>query len=118
MPSWHISDNLKEWIPILFHPQHFKVKEICEIIGVQKSLVYQTLTYHRDHGVPYNPAAGFAGQEQHQTLNLMDRKLIQSLLNQQHCLYPDKIQEELSQHHGVSVSVPTLLRTLDQLHFS
>ena len=46
MPPQHVSRDLKEWIPILFHAQHYKVKEICEILGVQKSLVYQTVAYH------------------------------------------------------------------------
>ena len=118
MPPWHVSHDLKEWIPILFHAQPFKVKEICEILGIQKSLVYQTLAYHRDHGVPYTPTAGFAGGGWNWTLKRTDIKLIRSLLNQQHCLYLDEIQEELHWHHGVCVSVPTLLGTLHHLHFS
>ena len=118
MPPQHVSCDLKEHMPILFHAQHFKVKEICEILGVQMSLVYQTLAYHRDHSVPYNPTAGFAGQGRNRTLNPTDIKLIKSLLNQQHCLYLNEIQEELHRRRSVCVSVPTLLRTLHCFHFS
>jgi hypothetical protein len=33
-------------------------------------------------------------------------------------VYLDKIQEQLLLHHGVKVSIPTLTRTLRQLHFT
>ena len=51
----HRSQGLKSRIPILFYEQDFTVKEICKILGIQKSLAYSSLTYFRTHGTTHNP---------------------------------------------------------------
>jgi hypothetical protein len=35
----------------------FNIKEIGRVLGVKKSIIYQTLNYHRNYGVIYNLAA-------------------------------------------------------------
>ncbi|KAG2071805.1 hypothetical protein BDR04DRAFT_1097803, partial [Suillus decipiens] len=43
MPPWAISSDLKLRIPVLRHVQGLSIKQICEVLGIRKSLVYQTL---------------------------------------------------------------------------
>src|ERR1700735_1422237 len=82
-------------------------------------MIYQTLNYHRNYGVTYNPAAFSCfpcGQPC--TLTNTDLNLIKSLLSQDPTLYLDELQDELLMHRGVSISIPTLLRSLRRIHFS
>ena len=48
---------------MLFYHQGFKIKDICDVLGIKKTLVYQTLLYARAYGVPYNPHAFQHGQK-------------------------------------------------------
>jgi transposase len=111
-----VSADMKARIPVLFCQQGFKVKEICGVLGLKKSLVYQTLRYHNLHGVPYNPHAHQHGRKR--KLSQGDVRFIVALLNRRHCLYADEIQEKLSDERGVFISLSTLLRTLRRLHYS
>jgi len=119
MPRRHVSRDLKERIPYLRYVEGFKVKEIERLLGVKKSMIYQTLNYHREYGVTYNPAAFLQrGRGRRRTLDYIDLRLLKSLLSQDACLYLDELQEELLVRRGISVSVQTLLRSLRRLHFS
>jgi hypothetical protein len=51
-----ISRDLKVRIPTL-HYHGYAVKEICDLLGIGKSLVYKTLQYHQIYGLTYNPLA-------------------------------------------------------------
>ena len=95
------------------------MKEIERILGVRKSMIYQTLNYHRDYGVTYNPMA-FSNfpRGRPRILSSTDLALIKSLLSQEPTMYLDEIQDELLTRRGAVVSIPTLLRTLRRLHFS
>jgi hypothetical protein len=42
MPSHHISKEMKAQILVLFH-QGFNIKEICDMLDLRESLIYQTL---------------------------------------------------------------------------
>jgi len=44
MPHCSVSRDLKAHIPILHYEQGLSGKKICELLGVKKSLAYQTLT--------------------------------------------------------------------------
>ena len=110
-----VSKDLKARIPTL-HQSGYKVNEICEILGVQKSLVYQTLQYHQLYGIPYNPFAQATGR--HRILTPIDLGFIRLLLAHHHTLYLDELQEELRVQRNLHVSLPTLMRTLRHLHFS
>ena len=103
MPSRTVSRDLKARIPSLFHQQGFKIKEICAILGVKKTVVYQTLSYARAYGVPYNPHAHKPGRKR--VLSKGDLDFIVALLNCRHCLYLNKIQEQLCNKSGTLVLI-------------
>ena len=119
MPRRHVSHDLKERIPYLRYVEGFKVKEIERILGVKKSMIYQTLNYHRDYGVAYNPMA-FSNSScgWPRVLTSTDLDLIKSLLSEEPTMYLDELQDELHTRRGTDVSIPTLLHLLRRLHFS
>lgn len=116
MPRRPVSRDLKARIPILFHEQNLKVKEICTVLGIRKTLVYDTLKLHRTFGLAYNPHAKHVGRER--SLTTIDMKYIYNLLQQRHLVYLDEIQKDLSTQRHVHVSIATMLRTLHRLHFT
>ncbi|KAJ7599016.1 hypothetical protein C8J56DRAFT_1039895 [Mycena floridula] len=87
-----VSADLKARIPTLSLDLHFNVKAICRILGVKKSLVYNTLHLYQTTGCTTN-APTF-------------------------CHYLDEIQSELLNQRGVKVSIATILRALHRLHFT
>ena len=105
-----ISNDLKARIPALCHEQGLIVKKICHILNIKKTLAYQTLHYYRQHGVTHDVNARKPGC--HRTLTSTDLSFICKLLNQQHTIYLDGIQEQLLLHHGIKVSLTTLTHTL------
>ena len=119
--SFHsVSKDLKARIAVLFHRQGFKVKEICILLGLSKSMVYRSLAYAHTYGVPYNPHTrlhcNLPGRKH--LLSQGDLKFIIALLKHRRSIYLDEIQDHLSQERGVSISIPTLLRTLRRQHYS
>ena len=95
------------------------MKEIERLLGVKKSLVYQTLTYYQCYGLAYNLNTFLHSQQgRRRTLNPTDIRLIKSLVSQDPCLYLDELQEALLVRRAVSISIPTIFRTLRRLHFS
>ena len=116
MPTRTISRDLKARIPPLFHQQGFNIKEICGILGIKKSVVYQTITYARMYGVPYNPHSHKTGRKC--VLSQGDLQFIVALLNRRHCLYLDEIQSQLFTERGTTISITTLFGTLRRLHYS
>lgn len=111
-----VSRNLKARIPVLRFELGFSVKEICKILGIRKTLVYQTLRYHCIYGTTLNPhARANSGPRKLSQINLA---FIRDMIAQQHSLYLDEIQEELVARWGILVSIPTLARTLCRLDFS
>lgn len=116
MPRRHISQDLKARIPVLFHDQGYTVKEICEILGIKKSLVYQALTYFKAYGVAHNPFAHKPGRNR--LLAPADVKFVSALVDRRHTIYLDEIQDELYQQRGIFISIPTLCRTLRRLDYT
>jgi transposase len=116
MPPRAVSRDLKARIPVLYYEQHYTVKEICDLLGIKKSLVYKTLDIYRTYGIAYNPHTRQSGRRR--LLAITDMAFIYNLVEQRHCNYLDEIQNELFMHHGVWCSTPTLLCTLRRLHFS
>jgi len=116
MPRRNVSRDLKARIPILYHDHGLKIKKICSLLGIKKTLVYDTIGHHRKYGLPYNP--NHRNQGRQRLLTPTDLSFICGLLEQRHCIYLDEIQEQLLVRRGVKVSTPTLLRTLHRLHFS
>jgi transposase len=119
MPRRHVSPDLKERIPYLRYVEGFKVKEIERILGVKKSMIYQTLNYYRNYGVAFNPRAfSNFSRGRRRILTSTDLNLIKALLDQEPTMYLDELQDELLTRRGAVVSIPTLLRSLRRLHFS
>jgi transposase len=116
MPAKHVSEDLKARIPILRYEHGYSVKNICLLLDVKKSMVYQILTYHRTYGVTSNPHRRASHRQR--ILSPVDVEFIRSLLSQQHTLYLDEIQTELRLRRNVYVSIPTIVRTLRRIHFS
>lgn len=116
MPPRTISKDLKERVPALFYSHGYKVKDICTILGVQKSFVYQCLDFYRKYGVPWNPHSRRTGR--HRVLNHMDLRYITALLRQKQSIYLDEIQHKLQTHRYIHISVPTLFRVLRNFHYS
>jgi transposase len=108
------SQELKARIPILFHEQHFTVKEICKILGIQKTLVYSSLMCFRTYGIAHNPHAHHKTGRR-RLLSSTDINFISSLIGRRHTIYLDEIQNELYQYRQIHVSIPTLCRTLRRL---
>jgi transposase len=117
MPTHKVSKDLKAQIPALFHQEGLNIKEICVLLGLKKTVVYQTLSHVRAYGVPYNPQIYNAGGRKC-VLSQADLKFIVALLNHRHSIYVDEIQERLSNEHETFVSITTLLCTLQRLGYS
>jgi len=109
MPPY-ISNDLKGRIPALHYEQGYSIKKICQLLNIKKTLAYKTLKLHRKFGVPYNPHARQQGVCPH-CLTTTDLSFICALLDQQHTVYLDEIQEQLLSCHGVKVSISTLMCT-------
>jgi len=109
MPRRSVSLDLKACIPFLRYSAGYSVKEICGILGIRKSLVYQTLQYYAVHGVCYNPNTHKRGR--HWKLTSIDINFIKSLISEHHTIYLDEIQEQLLTQRA-QVSISTLIRTL------
>ena len=111
MPHRHVFRNLKDHIPYLCYVEGFKVKEIERILSFKKSMIYQTLNYHRNYSVVFNPTAfsNFSQQQQLCILTSMDLNLIKALLDQEPSMYLDELQDELLTCCRTVVSIPTLL---------
>ena len=116
MPRRSVSLDLKAHIPVLRYSAGYSVKEICGILGIRKSLVYQTLRYHTIHGLCYNPNTRKCGQ--HRKLISTVINFIKSLISEHPTIYLDEIQEQLLTRWGAQISISTLMRTLGRLHLS
>ena len=112
----HVSWDLKACIPALHYEHGFPVIKICAILNIKKSLVYSTLQLHHSYGVTHNIHA--QKQQHRRNLSSIDLLFIRTLLDQQHTVYLDEIQQQLLQRCGVKVSIPTLTHTLHRLHFT
>jgi transposase len=116
MPPRSVSLDLKARIPILRYLHGFSIKDICEVLGIKKSLAYKTLQFHHTHGTTHNPYARRRGRRRQ--LDSTDVSFIRALLSQDHTVYLDEIQEQLHTRWNVRVSIPTLTRTLRRMHFT
>src|SRR5882762_3902239 len=116
MPYRHVSGDLKAHIPIFHLEFGFPVKEICRILGIHKTLVYNTLRCFKLYGTTSNPHS--QSKFGRRKLTQVDLAFIRDMISQHHSIYLDEIQEELLARRGTMVSIPTLARTLRRLDFS
>ena len=108
--------SIRACIPVLIYNLRYSVAQTCQIIGIKKTTVYNTLCYYKDNGIPTNlhahPSHG------HWKLSTNDVSFIHALLKQCHTLYLDEIQLQLLQKQNDQASVSTLVHTLCRIHFS
>ena len=115
-PRPRLSRDLKDRVPVLFYNQHFSVNEICDILSVKKSFVYQTLRYFRQYGVSHNVNAGRGGWPR--KLTTIDVKYINNMVKKRRSCFLDEIQHDLFEARGSVVSITTLYRTLQRLNYT
>jgi len=111
-----VSPDLKAWVPVLRFELGLSVKDICKVLGIRKTLVYQTLHYHFIYGTTTNSHA--RSKFGPRKLSQIDLTFIRDMIAQRHCVYLDEIQEELVARRDTLVSIPTLAWTLRRLEFS
>ncbi|KAJ7193516.1 hypothetical protein GGX14DRAFT_577140 [Mycena pura] len=99
-----ISADLKARVPVLFFEQDKSVNQICRLLGVKKTLVYDCLDNYTKYGHAHHPLARRSGRPQY--LTAIDIDYIQALVEQTHTIYLDELQEELLTQRNVDVSHP------------
>lgn len=118
MPRRSVSKDLKERIPILRYELCYSVKDICKILGIQKTAVYKVLEYHRKHGSVVNPDADPSLVRRPRILSSTHTSFIRELLEKDKELYLDEVLDQLQDTFGIKISITTLWRTLRRLRFS
>jgi hypothetical protein len=91
-------------------------KKKFHLLGIKKSIIYQSLTHFCHHSVPYNTHTHHFGHCR--VLSPEDLKLIVALVKQRHYIYLDKLPAEVFNIHGVTLSQSSLLCTLYHLQYS
>jgi transposase-like protein len=99
-----VSKDIRAHILALHHEFSYNVKKICQLLDIKKSLAYKILQLHRFYGIIVEPRTGQWGCWR--KLTMVNQSFILALLNQQHTIYLDEIQEELLLLCGVKVSIP------------
>ncbi|KAG2069827.1 hypothetical protein BDR04DRAFT_1100909, partial [Suillus decipiens] len=92
MPPWAISSDLKLHIPVLHHVQGLSIKQICEVLGIRKSLVYQTLQLY-DKLADTNSNSHKLGCQH--SLNYEDINYIKSHCYLHSSVFLDELQSQL-----------------------
>jgi transposase len=107
-----VSDDLKARIPILY-AEGLLPAEIVERLCVSRHLVFLTLHFQNEHGVPHHPNRARLGWQH--ILSAECVTLIDKLLVTDHTLYLDEIQAKLLSEKCVKASISTIKHTLDRM---
>jgi hypothetical protein len=110
MPCRTVSRDIKARIPILFFEHCRSIQDTSAVLGIGKSLVYDTLQFQPIYDVSYNLLARRPGR--HRSLTPTDLLFIRGLLDNCHCIHLDEIQDHLLTPRGINLSIPTIFRTL------
>lgn len=113
----NLSNDLKARIPEL-KKLGYSIKEICTVLGIKKTTVYDTLAYQHNYNVPFNPHREELTRGRLRILSSTDLSFIKSLLHCNGMLYLDEIQALLLERRGIDVSIPTLSRTMQRMQYS
>lgn len=103
-----IPQNVKAYIPVLYHNNGLSVKEISSQLGVKKSLVYLVLKLYQQFGVTLNVHKYSCRVGCPHSLSQADLAFITALLNYHRLLYSDKLQDELWLKCSVYTTLPTI----------
>ncbi|KAH9012221.1 hypothetical protein EDB83DRAFT_2205622, partial [Lactarius deliciosus] len=104
------SDDLKACVPFLYFREGYRVKDICRILGLGKTLVYDCIRNHAQHHPANRPHSLPQGRRRivkHAHVNF-----ICQLLSAHHSHYLDELQTELFHTFNIHISLPTLSQTL------
>ena len=114
MPAWRTSDDLKARIPVLFL-EGYSVKELCHLLGIKKSLVYNVLNRYRQFGSVLNPHRYSCKVGRPRFLSSADLSFLSAIVNHRPSVYLDELRDELQLKRNVRSTLPTLSRALKQL---
>jgi transposase len=103
------SNDLKARIPFLFFRDGYKVKKICQLLGVHKTLIYTCLQNYMRFGMTSNPYRCHHGRPR--ILKHTHIDFLRQFMGSRHTSYLDEVQQELRTELGVFASLPTLSRT-------
>jgi transposase len=114
------SKDIKARVPFLYFQEGYKVKDICRILGLGKTLVYQCIQNHaqavaqrRFARRPYSLTQGRPHIVKHAHVNF-----IRQLLSNRRSHYLDELQTELFHAFNIHISLPTISRTLHRTSLS
>lgn len=107
------SSDLKARIPFLFFREGYKVKKICRILGVNKTLVYTSLQNYMRFGTATNPYHRHRGRPR--ILKHTHITFLHQFLALRRTCFLNELQQELHIRLGILVSLPTLSRTLSRI---
>lgn len=112
------SIDLKARIPVL-KALGYSVRDICFLLGIKKTLVYDVLQFQSTYNIPYNPhTAEGTRLGRQRILGNEDISFIRSVIHCNGMLYLDEIQALLLERRNTSVSIPTLSRTLRRMQYT
>ena len=114
MPPF-ILQVLKSQIPALHYEHRYSIVKICSLLNIKKTLADKTLHHHCAFGIVFDLHAWQWGVWPCH-LTTTDHSFIHALLNQNHTMYLDEIQEQFISCHSVKAAITTLFCTLWQLH--
>ena len=93
-----VSPNLKAHIPLLHHEDH-SIQQICQILGVKKSLIYKTLSLYSRYRTVTNLNKYSCTTGHPQVLTSADIALISTIIQYWSTIYLNKLQSELWAKH-------------------
>ena len=104
------SNDIKACIPFLYFREGYKVKDICRILGLGKTLIYECIQNYMRHQFAHRlhyQSCGHPCIVKHAHVNF-----ICQLLSTHHTHYLDELQTELFHTFNIRLSLPTISRTL------
>ena len=104
------SNDIKACIPFLYFREGYKVKDICRILGLGKTLIYECIQNYMRHQFAHwlhYQSCGHPCIVKHAHVNF-----ICQLLSTHHTHYLDELQTELFHTFNIRLSLPTISRTL------
>ena len=114
MPRKGASEDLKARIPFLYR-EGYPVKDICHLLGIKKTLVYNVLGQYQRLGTVSNPYKYSCTVGRPRALNQADYAFLSAIIDHWRSLYLDELLEELQLKRNVQTTLSTLSRTLKQL---
>jgi hypothetical protein len=112
-----VSADLKARIPVLHH-KGYTIQQICDLLGIQKTLVYKTLKLHSRFGIISDPFTFSRAIRRRRILTFADMSFIRAVVKTRRTIYLDELQHELWIKRHRFASIPTLHRALRSLQFT